>query len=605
MLQYGKAQGYQADVANALVEDRDGSLWIGTRDGLQRFRNGVFSLFTTQDGLSDNRINALCPRAKGGLWIGTDAGLTCWSEGVFTNLSAGSRVPREVVLSLYEDAGGGLWIGTRGAGLWWLRDGRLEVFSLADGLFSDSIYAILEDSHANLWLAGSKGIFRLAKEQLAATAQDRTRPLTSISFGKADGIISSGQHADVTQPSACKGVDGRLWFRTTQGVAVTDPDKITTNELPPPLAVARVLADRRLVCGPGAAAGPASNSPDKHARLVIPPGRGELEIHYAALSFRAPEKNRFRYQLAPADSTWIDAGDRRTAFYNNLPPGRYLFRVTACNNDGVWNPDGVSLTLLLLPHFWQTWWFSALVVSGAAGAVAGTVRSVTRRKMMRKLERLERQHAIEKERARIARDMHDELGAKLTRISFQGATATRSLGNPEEARHQIETISHTARALVSSLDEIVWAVDPENDSLENLVSYLCRFAGDLFENSPISCQLDIPPTLPAIRLTADTRHNLFSAVKEALNNAAKHSGGSTVRLAISVREGRLQILISDNGRGLPRLAPAEDAANKRRGHGLANLRGRLAAIHGTFSIEPASGGGTTVRLTVRLPLPED
>jgi signal transduction histidine kinase len=196
--------------------------------------------------------------------------------------------------------------------------------------------------------------------------------------------------------------------------------------------------------------------------------------------------------------------------------------------------------------------------------------------------------------------MHDELGAKLTHISFQGAMALRSLANPAEAEQQIGKMAGTARALAASLDEIVWAVDPANDSVENLANYICRYAGEFFENSPIGCEFSIPARLPACRLSADVRHNVFLAIKEALNNVLKHSGATRVCLQLTVRPGEFEILISDDGRGFNPVALGTVAGGKavRAGHGLVNLRQRLAAVGGRCEIESEPGRGTRIKLAV-------
>jgi signal transduction histidine kinase len=337
--------------------------------------------------------------------------------------------------------------------------------------------------------------------------------------------------------------------------------------------------------------------------VTIKPGRGELEIHYAALSFRAPEKNHFRYKLegAGVDPEWVEATTRRVAFYNNLRPGRYRFQVVASNNDGVWNETGAAVNLVLQPHFWQTRWFLVLTVLGAVGLVGGTVRFVTRRRMQRKLERLEQQHALEKERTRIARDIHDELGAKLTRISFQGDTARRGVNPPETDRH-IARMSETARELITSLDQIVWAVDPENDSLENTANYLCRYVSDFSADSPITCKFKIPRQLPECRLSTDVRHNVFLAVKEEVSNAFKHSGATQIVLSISIRANEFEISLADNGRGIATPPPSDVPARTRRnGRGLPGMAERMTSIHGKFEVETQPGAGTTIRFVIPLP----
>jgi len=599
--QFGPQEGFVGNAATtALLEDGDGNLWLAIRNGLYRWHDGKFTRYTTSSGLPHNKVNALCGGADGVVWIGTESGLAKWTRQGFANGTEFASLRQTTVLSIFQDAGGALWIGTKDQGLFRLKEGKLQSFTSAEGLFSDSIYSILEDNRDNLWLNSSRGIFRIAKRQFDVAQSNAVPGFVSISYGKEDGVISSSQYKDVTQPSACKGRDGRLWFRTTQGVAVVDPNEITTNESPPPVAIQEIIIDKK----PLEISSFNRSLELQHAAapvFVIPPGRGEVEIHYAALSYRAPEKNRYRYKLEGADANWVDAGTRRITYYNNLNPGKYRFVVLASNNDGVWNETGAIVQFILRPHFWQTWWFYAGCVVSSVGVIVVMVRNVTRRKMQRKLALLEQQNAVERERARIARDMHDELGAKLTHISFQGATATRNLGNPAMAQKQIEKMARTARELVSSLDEIVWAVDPGNDSLENLASYIYRFASEFFDNTPVRCQFSMPTQLPPARIATDIRHNLFLAVKEILNNTLKHAQASRIELTITATGGLLTVMMADDGQGMVISDSAESDPLKRTGHGLTNIRQRLDTIGGTVKIETNPGAGTKVCLTVPLP----
>jgi signal transduction histidine kinase len=579
----------------ALYEDEHGVLWIGNRGSLKTWDGSKFKQFTTRNGLSDDDIDAICGDGQGGVWIGTSRGLTRWQAGEFRNLATNSFRLNVFILSLYQDADQTLWIGTRGKGLLRYRNGVVYGFTRNSGLFSDSIYAILEDSHTNLWLNSSRGIFRMSKRQLEAVAAGTEAGVTSISYGRSDGILASGQYNDATQPAACKDTQGRLWFRTTQGVTMIDPDKLTGNTRPPPVVIQKIIANNKVVATQALGV-------EAPVSISIPPGNGALEIYYAALSYCAPDKNRYRYKLNGIDAGWVDAGNQRIAKYNNLRPGHYRFRVAACNNDGVWNTQGQSVELIFEPYFWQTWWFLCLLGAAATGIVGGTARYVTRRRMQRKLDQLEKQRAIERERARIARDVHDELGAKLTSISFLGSIASRSSEDPEEIKKQVEQMSASAREAVASLHEIVWAVDPVNDSLEGLIGHISNQVGELFGNSSMHCKVKVPETIPDVRLSASVRHNLFLAAIEAANNAAKHSKATQVLIQISTSRDELEITVSDDGCGCE-INPANDHPRDkttRPGNGLANMRKRLGSIGGTSHFTSAAGRGTIIHFVVPL-----
>jgi ligand-binding sensor domain-containing protein/signal transduction histidine kinase len=369
------------------------------------------------------------------------------------------------------------------------------------------------------------------------------------------------------------------------------------NTLPPPVHIEEVLVDGIRV----PEGGPRRSAPAA-AGVTVRPGQERLEIHFTALSFTAPEKVRFRYQLEGFDPKWVEAGQDRYARYTKLPAGQFRFRVLACNNDGVWNEAGASFALSVIPPLWRTAWFLGTALLAATAGVAGTARFVTKRRMHRKLERLRQQHAVEQERTRIARDMHDEIGAKLTKISFLSELVKRDLPRPVEAEKQIDQVSDTARQLIRALDEIVWAVNPKNDTLENLANYLCRYAGDYFQNTDLQCQFDIPTQVPDCGLSSDARHNLFLAVKEALHNTLKHSGATQVRVRIAVQHARLEVFVADNGRGFnPDATPPAVLRRQRVGTGLVNMRQRLADIRGRCDIVSAPGQGTTATFTLPLP----
>jgi signal transduction histidine kinase len=338
--------------------------------------------------------------------------------------------------------------------------------------------------------------------------------------------------------------------------------------------------------------------------VKIPPGRHRVEFEYTALSFVAPEKVRFKCRLNGFDPDWADVGTKRVATYNYVPPGKYSFQVIACNNDGVWNDTGDSLKFEVLPYFWQTAWF--FVSSGVATLLLASaiVWFETRRRMRRKLERAERQRDIERERSRIARDIHDDLGAQLTRITMLSESASEPEADPHRAAEGIRRIYDTARELTRSMDEIVWAVNPRHDTLESLVSYLEKFAQDWLAGVGIRCRLDLPLQFPEWHLTSEIRHNVFLAFKEGLHNVVKHSGASEVLIQLEMKEKSFQLAITDNGRGFAVGEKVKDTTSKQgriaAGNGLENIQRRLTDIGGRCEIQSGSGAGTKLAFSVQL-----
>ena len=281
----------------------------------------------------------------------------------------------------------------------------------------------------------------------------------------------------------------------------------------------------------------------------------------------------------------------------HLPPGDYEFRVTACNNDGYWNNDGAVLRLRVLPFFWQTWWFALLGWLGGLALVCTGIALTLRHRYRRRMEVLNQARLLETERARIAQDLHDDLGSGLTEITTSCALALDESLPPVEGRTYLTEISARAQEMVGALDEIVWAVNPKNDNVKSLASYLCHFAGQFLRNRSLRCRFDLAADLPALPLNTHQRYGLLLAVKEALNNAIKHSGGSELRLAIRLDGPILIVEIRDNGRGL---AGGEDLPGA---DGLENMRNRLRQLGGTAQISSPPGEGTCVQF--RLPLPAE
>jgi len=574
-------------VVRAIFQDRAGDLWFGTQVGLARWRAGAWTVFTTREGLSANEVRAIAEDAAGTLWVGTiGGGLNRWAQGRFSALRQKDGLPSDDVCALYMDAEGVLWIGTLNRGLCRWQAGQLTSFSAQQGLGDNSIGYILEDGQGHLWLGSPSGLLRVKKEELNALARGATNAVQCRSYGRADGLPTR-ECTVGGQPGAWRTADGRLWFATVKGLVSINPAQLKPSPYPPPVLIESILVDGQpqntnllQVGGPG--------------RLVLPYGKEQLEIRYTALNFSAPDRVRFKYRLEGYETAWVDAGPNRSARYSRLPPGQYRFQVLACNQDGVWNRKGSRLALVIEPPFWRTWWFLCGAGAGFLAAVGGLVYYFSTLKLRRQLERARREEAVEKERSRIARDIHDQLGASLTRVTFLSELALNDKDAPAEVEAHARQISQTARNLTRALDEIVWAVNPANDTLEGLMTYVCKYAQEYLSVAGLACRLDVPAQLPPWPLSPDARHHLFLAVKEAITNVVRHAKATEATVRLLVEPSRFVLEIQDNGCGLP---AAEDVAAKGR-HGLANLRQRLAEVGGHCELSSAPGRGVTVRLVV-------
>ena len=343
----------------AVQEDREGNLWIGTDGGgLNRLRDGRITAYTTADGLPSDTIHALLEDGPG-LWIATNRGLSRLEQGQIRSWTTRDGLCGGLVRALHLDARGTLWIGTNGGGLCRFRDGRFTSYTRSGGLFDDVVFHILEDARGQMWMSCNRGIFRVALSELEDVAAGRTDRVRSVSYDRSDGMKSRECNGGF-QPAGWKARDGRLWFPTIRGAVVVNPERLTTNPLPPGVVIEEAVIDGAPVRSRGLVE-------QRH-------GQGELEFHYAGLSLFAPEKVRFRYRLAGFDEHWVEAGGRRVAYYTNIPPGSYVFEVLAANADGVWSETAATFAVRFAPRFYQTSWFVALCAGAVIAAAIGLHR---------------------------------------------------------------------------------------------------------------------------------------------------------------------------------------------------------------------------------------
>ena len=576
----------------ALLFLRD-ELWIGTPAGALRYQNGKLERFSKIAGEPFGDVRAIARDKSGALWFGTaGGGLVRRQDGNFRRFKKSDGLSSDFIECLHFAGDGALWIGTFGGGLDRFKDGKFSVTNRKQGLPNGVIGHIEADGRGFLWMSSYGGILRASEKDLNRCADGEIAEVPFLTYGINEGMPTL-ECSEGLQSAGGKTADGRLWFATAKGLVAVDPAGVKLNPLPPPVRIEEMRVDDKKFAD-GTAAGP----------LKIPPGRHHIEFEYTGLSIVAPEKVRFKCRLNGFDPERANVGGKRVATYNYIPPGSYSFQVTACNNDGVWNESGASLAFEVLPYFWQTTWF--LVVSGLATVLAasGAVWFDTRRRMRRRLERAERQRDIERERSRIAQDIHDDLGASLTRISMLSETVQSELDQPEQAAAGLNQIYKTAHELTRAMDEIVWAVNPRHDTLEGLTSYLEKFAQDLLAAAGIRCRLDMPLEFPSWRPTSDVRHNLFLAFKEALHNVVKHSAASETSIRLVTEASHFELVVEDNGRGFTpettREHPRDNSARLSTGNGLENMARRLAEIHGSCRIQSAPGQGTKVILIVPL-----
>lgn len=613
---------------------RNGALWVGTVAGLFRFEAGQWTSFTPAQGLAKaglfGDVRALREDRSGNLWIGTAGGglqrfgvppsgdsVNHTGNGsanapdqlkpglqTFTTFTTTNGLSHNSVWAFHEDADRVLWIGTE-RGLNRYEQGRFTVFTTREGLPDDLVNEILEDDLGNLWISHDHGIYRVRKSELNAVAAGHAKQVQAVSYDESDGLPIPETNGQKSQPAGCKTRDGRLWFPTPKGVAVINPKLCDLDSVAPLAAVEQVRADGDVIFGtsgltaPGLAsrlqAAPPENRLKAELRtaglLRLPPGSGRvMEFRYTAPIFTAPEKAAFRYRLRGADDRWIEAGKRREAYFTRLRPGAYVFEVMAASHRGVWGEKSASFAFAIQPFYYQTWWFYLGSGLAAAGLIAGLV--AWRMRELRKLHRLEQQSAITEERTRIAKDLHDGLGADLTRLALLADLAEEeSSATADGQRHKL---AQSSREAARTLKEMIWIANPANDTVEGLVSRIGQTAEDFLGDARIRCRLDLAPQLPQRTLSLDQRRNLLLVVREALNNIVRHAAATEVSIRADGSDHSVHLTIEDNGRGF------DPAMVKREGIGLDSMRRRVENLGGTFDLESGPGAGTKILITIRL-----
>jgi len=569
-----------------LYRDQKGDLWIGCfPHGLFRWRAGEpphLENFSDR-GFNSVSVTAVAGDGGGGVWFGTSGGeLYRFADGAFRVFGKAEGLPGFSIGALLANPDGTLWVGTLGGGLGRLSAGKAQFLGPEAGLIDNVVSQLIRDQQGWFWIGCSRGLVRTREMELRAVLEGRQPEARMIHYGRDDGLANLQCVAE-HQPSAWITQQGVLRFATSRGVVSVDPAAIPLNPRPPPLALEAMLVDGVEV--------------SHHTAIQLPHDYKKIEFRYTALSLVAPENVWFKRQLVGFDEDWLADHNQRSATYSRLPPGRYTFQFNACNNDGVWAVAPCMVAFEVVPAFWQRLWFRAGMLVLFAGLVGGVVRYAVVVKLRRKLQRLEQERRLERERMRISRDLHDDLGARLTQMAFMTDLAAEESGAPATMQTQLREVSRQARNAVQSLDETVWMVNPQKDTLPHLVAYLATYAEQFFQPTNIACRQEICRQPPATSLPGNLRRDIFMLVKEALNNVLKHSGAKEVWLRVAVRGRVLRIAIQDDGRGFS-IAEANPGRN-----GLENMRRRAQAAGIRFRLHSAPGHGTRLVFWTCLPEP--
>jgi ligand-binding sensor domain-containing protein/signal transduction histidine kinase len=632
---FGIKHGLGSSIVISLCIDAKGTAWAGTYNGLTRFaRDGTATKLAIANGLLDFTVYAIEEGPDGAIWVGTGRGLNVYQglallptaihgldggvpisavhHGMDGSTWLGARgkiiqiVERQVVRVLDNEAGipediiipalmmdreGGLWIATSNSGIGYLRDGKVSWLTEQDGLLHRWVHSIIQDRRGRLWITTHAGVTiwnghsleRFAPSEPAfenavvySVMEDK---LGRLWFGTEHGAYgwsdSLFQHLDSQDGLAADIVhviaedpEGNLWFGTHDGLSRLDRENVGRRVPLPSVYLERILT--------GIEGHPIVNNADLSYRDRT------LMFKFNALSFVDEKNLRFQWMLEGFDKSWFHPQKQRQVRYTNLEPGTYTFFVRAQNRNGNWSTPA-SFSFTVLPPFWQTWWF---IVSSIVAIV--TIASAAYRYRVNHLLRIERM------RTRIATDLHDDIGASLSRIALFSEVAKEEASKTSPRLYEMsQKIGDNARELLDAVGTLVWSIDPRHDRFQDVVTHMKNFAQEMFSAKGIDYSLEVQPDVENLDLPLEQRKNLLLVFKELVNNVVRHSECKAVRVSMLVRNGILEMSVADDGRGLPHQA-AEN------GHGLANMKARSESIGGTFAIHSVDGKGTIA--TLQLPL---
>ncbi|MCS6886431.1 MAG: two-component regulator propeller domain-containing protein [Acidobacteriota bacterium] len=634
---FSKADGLPSEYVRTLLLDRIGKLWIGTNEGLGCYDDKTerFTSFTREDGLAYGTVLALYEAEDGTLWIGTDGGgLSSYKDGHFTNYDTSAGLASNVIFCIYKDSRGNFLIGTN-AGLSRLRDGKFQTVGIAQGLTAN-ILQILEDNFGNLWIGSNDGIYKVSIEEVEEAFNGKRQQLSVMRLTKEDGMKTE----ECTPAAyASKSTEGLLYFPTVGGVVVIDPSSIPINRLPPTLVIESLLADGKAV--------------DLTRDIELEHTSRRLEIRYAALSLSVPSRVKVKYKLSGVDKDWVDAGTRRVAYYTVLPPGDYEFRVIACNEDGVWNEQGVSLRFRVAPPFWMTWWAQGIYVILLLSVIYGGIKLRTslleaRNRILRakvdertkelaeknrllEEQRNELQQAnlklqeLDKMKADFAAMLVHDLKSPLTVVRATLAMLEDGAFKPEDQQRFIQTSQRNLDKMLSLINDTleVYRMDAQGTTVNAVEIDSERLLRDSSESARISAtsqgiefEVDFEPQLPKIKGDPD---KLERVLANLLSNAIKFTPAGkkiTVRARRVEKEGRgmLQVQVADRGEGIPESAipylfdPYRQAKQKHAkagvGLGLAIVKRIVEAHGGEITVTSKLGEGTTFTFTLPIMVEE-
>jgi signal transduction histidine kinase/ligand-binding sensor domain-containing protein len=451
---------------------------------------------------------------------------------------------------------------------------KYTVYDERVGMANSFVYAILPQNDSTLWLSTNKGLSMVTVhygncEKITASFKNYTAK---------DGLQSN----EFNSGAYFKCKDGTLIFGGIAGINWFDPTAVLPNVYLATPAITEIFVDDTLT---------ESDAAVYLNKLTLPYNRNTVSLTFKALEFTLPEQNRFAYRLIGQDANWVYTSNDKVR-YSQLSPGEYTFELKASNNEGIWNEKPLSLKITITPPYWQTWWFRTLMLLVAGSAAGGVARYYIHLKVVSKTRELEKQHALNLERIRISKDVHDDIGSGLSKISLLCELAKRKITENQSPGKDVGHISAISKELVDNMRDLIWVLNPENTTLDNLLSRMREYCADYLDGVNVESKFCFPDHVPEMNISRDVQRNIFSTVKEALNNSVKHANAHLIGITVEITDRLLSIDILDDGSGFV----ISDARSG--GNGLRNMKNRIESVGGVFKMKSNTQKGTLISISI-------
>jgi len=567
-----------------ITQDRKGRYWVSTwGGGLDAFdpESGKFRAFKVNESsnsISSDNLASILEDSRGKLYIGTGGGgINVFDPDDETvkvyrhNVQDSASLSCDFAFHFRESKSGIIWFCTMGGGInaFDPRTGRFRAFTTKDGLSSNSVSSIVEDNFGNYWLGTNKGISCFTPPENPFDLKSRFQ---FRNYDINDGLPDN----KMILFAAYKDVDGKIFFGSQSGgVFYFDPGNLRDNDFAPPVYITDLKLFNKSI-HPFDADSILKSRIETTKEIILPYDKNDVSFEFAALNYFHPEKNQYQYKLENYQDEWISTdAAKRYANYTNLDPGKYIFRVKASNNDGLWSPYEASMVVIITPPFWQTWWFRVLV----AVAVIAVAYGIYRYRMQQVLR-------LQSIRNKIASDLHDDIGSTLNSISVYSQVARN---DSDKRDFSLGMIGESSRKVIDAMSDIVWTINPDNDSFEKIILRLRSLAYNLLRAKNIEFIFKADESLNKMQLSLEKRRNFYLIFKESLNNLIKYSQAKRVQISLIHHGSTITLLIRDDGMGF-------DATKKYNGNGLTNIRKRAKEMDAHLKIESGDGIGTSTQL---------